>query len=168
MEEQVADVILETPKEVTIGGEVYTMSPPTIGTLILFSKYVKQMPKEALDKDFPVASLLQQADKLEFVGYALSVIILGVKDFYKEVEVEANKGFFSRKNITKTSITKGEELAQKINQAPIDEVLPILFKLLKFLQLEDFFQLTTSLIELNLTKETKTAEVERETTAFGR
>ena len=132
------------------------------------------MPKEALDKDFPIASLLQQADKLEFVGYALSVIILGVKEFDQKQQTQVKKHrrkyLFLKETYTEmvtTDKTKGEALAEKINQTNIEELLQIFFQLLKFQRFQDFFQLTTSLIELNLTKRTKMEEVGTKTTAFG-
>lgn len=167
MEKKVADTMLEIPEEVIIGGESYKMPPPSIATLVLFSKYVGQMPKETLDEEFPIASLLQQADKLHLLGYALSAVILGAKEFHKEVDDTTKKGFFNRKSEAKPTITKGEELSQKINQIGIDEVTQVFVKLLKFLRIQDFFQLTTSLIELNLTKRTKMEEVGTKTTASG-
>lgn len=173
MENQVADTILEAKKEVMIDGTSYAMASPSIATLILFSKYVGQMPKEMLDEEFPIASLLQQADKLHFVGYALASVILGVKAFneFEEIKIEKHKKrLFSKETYTEivtTDKTKGEALAEKINHADIEEVLKVFFQLLKFQRFQDFFQLTTSLIELNLIKRTKMEEVGTKTTAFG-
>lgn len=167
MEKEVADTMLEIPEEVMIGGESYKMPPPSIATLVLFSKYVGQMPKDVLDEEFPIGSLLQQSDKLHLLGYALSAVILGAKEFHKEVDNRTAKGFFNRKSETKPTITKGDELAQKINQIEINEAYLIFSKILKLLRIQVFFRLTTSLIELNLTKRTKMEEVGTKTTASG-
>ncbi|GIZ15498.1 hypothetical protein [Capnocytophaga catalasegens] len=174
IEERVSETILEEKKQITIQGETYNVAPPTIRTLIKFSKYVSAFPKEELDQERPVASLLLHSDKLHNVGYALACIILGNKEFEKKEETifeEVKREFLFKKIIKQKVIvsekSNGELLAEKINNAPIEEVLNVFFLLLKFMKLSDFFQLTTSLIEMNLTKATKTAEVVKETTAFG-
>lgn len=148
MEQKVAETILEDRKEVRIGGESYKVASPSIATLILFSKHTAKLPREALDKDSPIASLLQNADKLEAVGEAMASIILGAKEFN-----EKGKGLFPFWK--KHKATKGILLAKKINKAPIQEVMTSFFELVAFMELSSFFQLTTSLIEMNLTKPTK-------------
>lgn len=147
MEQKVAETILEDRREIKIGGESYTVASPSIATLILFSKYAAKLPREALNNNNPIASLLQNADKLEAVGEAMASIILGAKGFN-----EKDKNLFS---FWKNDTTKGVLLANKINKAPIQEVMTAFFELVAFMELSSFFQLTTSLIEMNLTKPTK-------------
>ncbi|MDO5106025.1 hypothetical protein [Capnocytophaga sp.] len=166
MENQVADTILETKKVVMIDGTSYAMAPPSIATLILFSKYVGQLPNETFDNKNVIASIVGQSENLTIIGYALASVILGVKEFHKPSE-NAKKGFFGGKLSAKPIRTKGEDLAEKINNADIEEVLDAFVNLLEFMRFRDFFQLTTSLTEMNLTKRTKAAEVETKTTAFG-
>lgn len=171
MEQRVADTILEETTQVTIAGEKYEMPPPSFATLILFSKYVGKMPKELLDDVNPIASLLQQADKMNDISNAVACLVLGAKKF-KEKHIEPQKrnifyNLFKKKKNINSERTKGDVLAEKIQNADISEVYNVFIKLLHFMKLQDFFQLTTSLIELNLTKRTKTEEVETKTTVLG-
>lgn len=161
MEKQVANTLLETPKIVQIGGRSYAITPPSIATMVLFSSYISEFKEAPTQEHNPVAWLMSQTDKLENIGWGLSAIVVGAKDFYRPV-----KPNFWRFWQKKSPKTQGEKLAREINSAPIDEVLKVFFELLNFMRLHDFFQLTTSLTELNITKKTQPTEVEK-TTAFG-
>jgi hypothetical protein len=124
------------------------MNPPSIATLVLASKYIRQLPSKELSKERLISEMIQNADKLLPLGYALSVMILGVKDFNKLENINLTNFYKKRK-------TKGYVLAEKINNADIKTVLSTFFKILEAMNLTDFFQLTTFLIELNMTKPTK-------------
>lgn len=163
MEKQVAETLLDTPKIVQIGGESYAMTSPSIATLVLFSRFVSEFDTAPNEAENPVAWLLKQSHKLENIGWALAVIVLGAREFHAP---QKGKFSFFRDFFGKKHQTKGEILAQKINQADINEVLKIFFELLKQMRLNDFFQLTTSLTDLNLTQKTQRTEVEK-TTVFG-
>ncbi len=152
MESKVADTILEKDKVVKIGGVSYNVAPPSIATLILFSKYTAKLPKEMLDRDNAIASLLQNAPMLEAVGGAMASLILGAEKFEKLPLLHQILNIFRKKDKIRT---KGEQLSLTLNKAPIDDIVKVFFELLKFMNLKSFFQLTTSLIEMNLTKPTK-------------
>ncbi len=154
MEDQVSKTILEKKEVVKIGGVSYNVAPPSIATLILFSEYVGKLPKEVLNKEKAIASLLKNADKLHYLGYAIASVILGAEQI-KNSESKFNR-FFKRKS-------QLEELAEKINNSEIEEVYVSFMEVLKSMKLKVFFHLTTSLIEMNLTKPTR----EVETTASG-
>lgn len=170
MEQRVSETILEQHKEITLNGESYQIAPPTFATLILFSGFVSQLPKEELNTENAIPSLLAQSDKFPFICKAIASIILGAKDFNKEEKSVHQKRKFWRFFLPKTQTkrqTKGEILTEKILHSDISEIMQVFFNLLSFMKLQDFFQLTTSLIEMNLTKPTKTAEVVKETIARG-
>lgn len=156
MEQEVSKTILQQPETIVIGKETYQVAPPTFATLIMFSGFVAQLPKEELSTETPIASLLAQGENLENICKALSCIIIGAKDFYTE-EVEKKNRFFSffqKKN--KTPKTKGEQLYEKLLHTDVGEISKIFYRLLSLMQLKDFFQLTTSLIQMNIIKPTKT------------
>ncbi len=154
MESKVADTILEKDKVVKIGGVSYNVAPPSIATLILFSKYTAKLPKEMLDSDNAIASLLQNAPMLEAVGGAMASLILGAEKFETHTDNVNAIRLFGGKS-WKNAETVGEKLAKELNKAPIDDIVKAFFELLEFMNLKSFFQLTTSLIEMNLTKPTK-------------
>lgn len=163
MEQQVSETILQQRQSVKIGETTYRVAPPSFATLILFSSFVSQLPKEELSTQTPIASLLSQGEKLENICKAMASVILGAKEFHKEINYsqEAKKSFwciFSKKKTTKNTQTKGEFLTEKILHLDISEVSKIFIELLNLMKLHDFFQLTTSLIEMNIVKPTK-AEV---------
>lgn len=170
MEQKVSETILEHQRKVVIGGETYQVAPPTFGTLILFSGFVSRLSKEELDAEKAIASLLAQADKFPFICKAIASIILGAKEFDKvETSVAKKRSFFPffRKKNRKETHTKGDILTEKILHSDISQVMSVFFDVLSFMKLPDFFQLTTSLTELNLSKPTKTAEVETKTIVRG-
>ncbi len=153
MEEQVSKTILEEKESVNIGGESYNVAPPSIATLILFSKYVSKLPKESLSEKTAIASLLQNADKLHYVGYAIASVILGAEKV--KSKQSTIKRFWHKIFNKKTEL---ELLAEKINHSDVENVSNVFLTILSSLKLNVFFQLTTSLIEMNLTKPTREVE----------
>lgn len=148
MEEKVANTLLEEKKVIVIEGESYKMSPPSIATLVLSSKYIKQLPKEKLDPKRLIPEMIQISDSILPLGLALSAMILGVKEFDKLEKFRPIHLFRKRKK-------QGYVLAEKINNAPVKQILNSFYSVLESMNLSDFFQLTTFLIELNLTSPTK-------------
>ena len=87
-------------------------------------------------------------------------IELGVDTDYQLYDVQKDPS--QLKNLASLQPNKLKELKAIFNQltggnkADIKEVLASFFKILESMNLTDFFQLTTFLIELNLTKRTRT------------
>ena len=159
MEEQVAQTLLEEPTTVTIGGEAYKVAPPSIFTLVRASKYISKRPTDTISEGNIFGSIIHNAEEYENIAWAISVIVLG-NDF-TEVETYPKWQFWKRKK----SVTKGEILAKKLINTPINEVSSAFFKVLGQIDIRAFFVITTSLKGMMITKPTK--EVENETTASG-
>lgn len=159
MEEQVAQTLLEEPTTVTIGGEAYKVAPPSIFTLVRASKYISKIPTDTISEGNIFGSIIHNAEEYENIAWAISVIVLG-NDF-TEVETYPKWQFWKRKK----SVTKGEILAKKLINTPINEVSSAFFKVLGQIDIRAFFVITTSLKGMMITKPTK--EVENETTASG-
>ena len=159
MEEKVAQTLLEEPTTVTIGGEAYQVAPPSIFTLVRASKYISKIPTDTISEGNIFGSIIHNAEDYENIAWAISVIVLG-NDF-TEVETYPKWQFWKRKK----SVTKGEILAKKLINTPINEVSSAFFKVLGQIDIRAFFVITTSLKGMMITKPTK--EVENETTASG-
>lgn len=78
----------------------------------------------------------------------MASLILGAEEYNKTVYKRVS-------SFKKIQTTKGELLAEKIIKTHVKEVLDSFYTILSFMDFNDFFQLTTSLIELNLTKPTR-------------
>ena len=159
MEEQVAQTLLEEPTTVNIGGEAYKVAPPSIFTLVRASKYISKIPTDTISEGNVFGSIVHNAEEYENIAWAISVIVLG--DDFSEVSSYPKWQFWRRKK----NITKGELLANKLIQAPINEVSTAFFKVLGQMDIRSFFVITTSLKGMMITKPTK--EVENETTVSG-
>ena len=159
MEEQVAQTLLEEPTTVTIGGEAYKVAPPSIFTLVRASKYISKIPTDTISEGNIFGSIIHNAEEYENIAWAISAILLGKK--FTEIVTYPKWQFWRKKN----NVTKGEILAKKLINTPINEVSSAFFKVLGQIDIRAFFVITTSLNGMMITKPTK--EVENETTASG-
>lgn len=159
MEEQVAQTLLEEPTTVTIGGEAYKVAPPSIFTLVRASKYISKIPTDTISEGNIFGSIIHNAEEYENIAWAISAILLGKK--FTEIVTYHKWQFWRKKN----NVTKGEILAKKLINTPINEVSSAFFKVLGQIDIRAFFVITTSLKGMMITKPTK--EVENETTASG-
>ena len=159
MEEQVAQTLLEEPTTVTIGGEAYKVAPPSIFTLVRASKYISKIPTDTISEGNIFGSIIHNAEEYENIAWAISAILLGKK--FTEIVTYPKWQFWRKKN----NVTKGEMLAKKLINTPINEVSTAFFKVLGQIDIRAFFVITTSLKGMMITKPTK--EVVNEMTASG-
>ena len=159
MEEKVAQTLLEEPTTVTIGGEAYKVAPPSIFTLVRASKYISKIPTDTISEGNIFGSIIHNAEEYENIAWAISAILLGKK--FTELVTYPKWQFWRREK----NVTKGEILAKKLINTPINEVSSAFFKVLGQIDIRAFFVITTSLKGMMITKPTK--EVETETTASG-
>ena len=159
MEEKVAQTLLEEPTTIIIGGEAYKVAPPSIITLVRASKYISKIPANTIDENNIFGSIVDNAEDYENIAWAISAILLGKK--FTEIVTYPKWQFWRKKN----NVTKGEILAKKLINTPINEVSSAFFKVLGQIDIRAFFVITTSLKGMMITKPTK--EVENETTASG-
>lgn len=191
IESQVAKTVLQQREEIIVGGEVMEVAPPSSATLILASEEAAKLPRIKLDSENIAGEVLFVAKDCRVLGDLVAILILGAKGLTEVVKVAetAEKtverivydeylfGLIKRpKTITETItettykeevIDRKAELAKKL----LEDITPrelhnLTVRLLKALQIADFFGLTTSLIEINLIRQTR--EVVSETTASGR
>lgn len=148
IESKVADTILQRPKTVVIGGATYNVAPPSTATLILVSGLISQLPKIETDKKDIVTETFRIAKDCGAIGDIMASIVLGAKAVRKDKRL--------------LSIRR-KRLARQLLDIPPSELQTIFLNLLPGMEMPDFFGLTVSLIEVNMTKQTK----ETGTTASG-
>lgn len=164
IESRVAATILErSVGTLEIEGVVYNIAPPTLGTLILASEIVSQLPEaqEVEDKQRIFAALFTAKD-YKLLADLAAVLILGAKHQTEEREVKTVKrsffGLVKRTVKHKEIVDLRQELAQKIllNVRP-STLFSVIIQRLRDNEVMTFFAITTSLNAANILK--PTAEV---------
>ena len=156
IERKVAETILQKLQEIQIGEETYQVAPPTTATLILASEFISELPAIQLDSKSVLTETLYIAKDCRVLGDILAVLVLGAKNVRTTKEIVKKRLFGLVKDSEQIIIDNQAELAEKIlyNVSP-RELNAILANLLKTMQISDFFGLTTSLIEINLLRQTR-------------
>lgn len=188
IEKKVADTVLQKPIEETIGGEIYQIAPPSCATIILASELVAQLPILQLNPENIASETLYVAKDCRVLGDVLAVLILGAKGLTETITIpetvektvekivydEYLFGLIKRpkkiivtvsETVEKTVVVdKQAELAEKLllDVGP-SEMRSAVARLLDRLEIGDFFGFTTSLLEINLLRQTR----EVITTAYG-
>ena len=161
-EQKVADALLERKIQVKVGAKVYEAPAPTLGTLVMVSELIAELPELETKED--VAAIFRNIRHSGLIARICAIFIIGAKAVKNEQISSENK----LRNLLRFRgpRTAVDALAEEIldNCTPAD-TSRIVANLTEASNLEDFFQLSTFLQEVNLTKPTK---VEKETTASGR
>ena len=151
-----AETILQKTIEVHVGDMVYEAAPASTATLILVSGLVSQLPIVQLSEDNVMIETLSIAQDCRVLGDILAVLILGAKGLKETREVIEPKlfGLWSKKKTV--VIDKQAELADIL----LKELSPrnlnsLLVELLTSMEIADFFGLITSLLEVNLLRQTR-------------
>lgn len=162
IEQQVADTILQTPKEIKIGNETHTVSPPSTATLILVSEAVSLLPKIEVNEDDIVRESLSMAKDCRVLGDIVAILVLGAKNINDRVIIKHKQknsylwGLIKVSWTTETEEKKKDLLARQIlEEYSPSELQSLITTLLQGLELGDFFALTTFLIDVNLIRPTK-------------
>jgi len=164
IEQNASKTILQAPKEVKVGDTVYEVAPPTMATLILASELISQLPATKLDNNNILFETLSIAKDCRLVGDIVATIILGARNLTSEKETVKTHCFGFLKKKKTVHINNLSELSKKL----IEELSPaelnnVFAEILKTMQISDFFGLTSSLLEINLLRQTR----EEETIVFG-
>jgi hypothetical protein len=156
IEKRAAETILQKPQEIQIGGKTYLVAPPTMATLILASELIAELPAIKLDRENVMTETLCVAKDCRVLGDILAVLILGAKNVRTTEEVVEKRLFGLVKDRKQMVVDHQAELAKKLlDNFPPNEINNLLARLLRTMQISDFFGLTTSLIEINLLRQTR-------------
>lgn len=141
-EEKVSNVVLQKEVEIRLQtGKVLKVKQPTLATLIEASALVSKMPKEVLENGKRLGiEALRIAKECEVIADILAVMVCG-----------------SSKKTKVLQRIRRRMLREKFmySYQPV-ELQELLKNVLGDLQLVDFFVLTVSLQEVNVTKPTET------------
>ena len=149
---KVNSVILQEPAEITIGGATYLMPHPTLGTLIMASEKIAELPDFTLDLENAYGTVLRNARDCRPIADIIAIFLLGAK------AIEESRGMLGRCNADKLARTLC------LNATP-KEFASVMKTIMEMIDVKDFFSVTTFLKEINLTAPKK---VVNETTASGR
>lgn len=164
IEQQVAGALLEKGIKVQVGRMTYTAAPASFATLVLVSELVSQLPVVRMNEENIFTESLCVAKDCRLVGEIAAVLILGAKGLKETREVVENVlfGLWHKKKMV--VIDKQKELAEDLlNELSPSKLNALLTTLLRSMEIEHFFGLTTSLLEINLLRQTR----EVTTTASG-
>jgi hypothetical protein len=147
IESKTADTILQRESSVEIAGETYHVSPPSVATLILVSELIAQVPHVN-----PVSTLeekmmeaIKTARHCHVLGSIAATLILGARDVLRR-----------RNSILPWRRNPVKRLSAHIlmHQSP-RELSHLISLILSRMEIKDFFELTSSLSEVSITKPTK-------------
>ena len=156
IERKVADTILQRSRQIEVNGVLYDVAPPTVATLILVSALAAELPKLELNPDDILKESLFVAKDCQVLGDIVAVMILGAKNLVQVKQLKKKKWFGLWHVTTGVTINRQMELAENIRQNISPRQLSsIIGDLLVGMEISDFFGLTTSLISINLTRETR-------------
>ncbi len=171
LEKKVVDAILErNSTEIDLGGQKFTIAPASVGTLILVSELVAEIPEvlESSSDEELIQTMLRTARDMRVLGKIIATLILGAKRIKenKTVRVERNacsrsffcrlRDFFARDRKNYVEISEVDYIANLVldNVSPRDMMI-VIIKRLSHAEIGDFFGLTTFLSGANLLKKTR-------------
>jgi hypothetical protein len=156
IESKTARTVLQRQDEVVVGGETYKVSPPSAATLILASEAISKLPTVGLNPDDIAIESLYIAKDCRVLGDIIAILILGAKNLTGKEKFVTKRLFGLIRDEKEIVIDNKAILAKKLleNVEPKD-LHGIMARLLKTMQLSDFFGLTVSLVEINLLRKTR-------------
>lgn len=167
VETKVAEAVLQLPMEVSVGKSKYLVAPPSVATLILASEAVSRLPKGAMDEQRVLEETLAKAEYCRPLGEVAAILILGAKGLTETCKVREKRrrsyllGLFHRTVTVEVERTfnRKDELADELlaNLTP-QELNLLISRILRRMQIADFFGLTTFLTGANLLRPTKVEE----------
>lgn len=141
IQQRAADTILQRRRAVQIGGETIEVAPPTVGTLIIMSEYLSQMPDMANDKERYLFEVIAKAKDCKPLAYAVSALIVGAKHWDDEIPNPRLKRRFPWQK--KAFIKRRDYIADLIlNELSPAELSECTGKLLNSMEIADFFACT--------------------------
>lgn len=165
IEQQVAEAILQqATTSIEIDGHTFEVAPPSPATLILVSATTSQMP--AIDKktDNILFETLRTAKDADVIGKIAATLILGAKRIReaRQIKVATKRTWSWRKmRFVTEDVTMPEfdfltrTILEEISPATLSQVISQRFL---DMQVADFFGLSTSLSEINITRRTREVE----------
>lgn len=173
VEKKVADTLLERTIQVKVGAKVYEAPAPTLGTLVMVSELIADLPEVETKKD--VAAMFRNIRHGRKIARICAVFILGAKKILgkygmDEMPLHPSGDPYGLHALSfrlrhRPQMRAVDALANEILlNCSNRDVSEIVAQLTQASNIDDFFELSTFLKEVSLTKPTKVEE----TTASGR
>jgi hypothetical protein len=158
VESKAAKTVLQQQEEILIGDETYKVSPPSVATLILASEAISRLPSVGIDSNNIALECLCIAKDCRILGDIIAILILGAKNITETKKVAKKRLFGLVREEKEVAIDNKAILSKKLlEDVPPNGLHELMAKLLKSMQLSDFFGLTASLIEINILRKTREA-----------
>ena len=156
IESKVKQTILQDTTDITIGGKVYKVAPPSVATLICVSEAVSTLPAVRLDAAKVVDEVLSIAKDCRPLGEIVAILTLGAKgltETRREVKTVEKRRFWGL--IKKQEQVEVVETPAETTVAEPTELKELVGLLISKMEIGHFFGLTTSLTEVNLLRPTR-------------
>lgn len=150
VQKRVTDTLLENAQIVVLGRKTYKVAPPTIGTLVMVSEKISELPDFEVETGNILNAVMGNAKDAGAVSEICAMLILGAK------RIKGFCGGWRLKRLSRRIL---------LNASP-KEVLREIKAVLYGMNLSDFFSLTTFLQGINVTEPTK-VEMPTEATVSG-
>lgn len=164
IEKKVAEAVLQVTENVKIGEKTYKVAPPSVATLILASEAISRLPSIRLSDEKVIEESLAFAQDCEVLGEIAAIFILGARGLTetvtetKTVRKPVLGGLFHRtEEVTVERVIdhKAELALEIIETLTPSELHSLVAQILMKMEIQDFFALTTFLIEVNLLRQKK-------------
>ena len=163
------DTILQTPRQVTIGGVAYDIAPPTPATLFLVSRLVSFMPIVNRNAKDILAEVLHKAKDCKQITRIAATLVLGAKRINEKRTVNVRRRVAEQpQEVTGWRKLLPHRRKLKVSEQPhtmleldwlagqiaetmtIKQVAALVVELLSSLEIGDFFGIGASLSAANL------------------
>ncbi|MBR5043001.1 MAG: hypothetical protein IKX67_07145 [Bacteroidales bacterium] len=151
IESDAAAVVFERPIEIKAGCWKFTLPRPTFATLVAISEVIAELPSTKGSLEHAVSESLAIAPKCKPIGRMAAMLLFGVPD---RRWFRALRDMIWRRKVKRY----GEYLMRILTP---EEMKNLVLGTLEEAGTGFFFGLTTSLIEVNILRRTKTEEVEQ-------
>lgn len=143
MATRAALAVTNAKRKIKIGKDTLSVSTPTLRTLICASAEIGKLPPLTLKDGHEFSTVVGYAEYCEPIASALAMLLCGVKPVANVLHT------FKMWRIKRRMLYR--YTPRELQKALID--------IIKMMEIKDFFALTTSLAEINLTKPTKSEVV---------
>lgn len=154
-ESKVAGTITQRKVSFNIGGTTYEVAPPSCATLILLSEELANIPAVELNHSEKYSEVLRWSKNFRPLARAVAILVLGAENLTEERTIVEKRvlGLIPIRKSVK--VDKIGEIGDVLIRLSPSELKSLFLKMLAAMEIEDFFDFTTSLLELNLLKPTK-------------
>lgn len=154
--EKSEDLAPKESSEIQIGERTYQIAPPSVFTIIEFSELVAKLPQVELNIENGTSESLMIARHCRVLGDMVAVLVYGGGRECKEQKTVSVKRFsWSKPKTITVEVDAKAELAKNALRLGPNKLNDMIIELLSRQELSAFFSLTSSLIEVNVTRPTK-------------